>query len=219
MKLSWTLVTLSLGLFSHSLAASNDVPTAYFKCGAKDVMADFYNGDKLDLTIGHTTYVLSVTRSGSGARYETPKGASPHVLFWNKGEEATIEINEKALPKCYITKAPIHPLLTSYKQWTVLQINGQKLIKDSKLFILLGKEGTISGFSGCNNFSGLYELDGENIKIQSLASTEMACLDSRMMEQESQFMSLLQSVSFAKIRDGKYLELSNSKGQLIKLEH
>ncbi|PWK20348.1 META domain-containing protein [Xanthomarina spongicola] len=37
---------------------------------------------------------------------------------------------------------------------------------------------TVSGFSGCNRFSGTYTLNGNTIKFGSLASTRMACMDS-----------------------------------------
>ena len=35
--------------------------------------------------------------------------------------------------------------------------------------------GRLSGFAGCNNFSGGYTLDGDQLKIGPVASTQMAC--------------------------------------------
>ncbi len=35
--------------------------------------------------------------------------------------------------------------------------------------------GRLSGFAGCNNFSGSYSLDGDQLKIGPVASTQMAC--------------------------------------------
>ncbi len=88
-------------LFVSQVNAVDDLPTVYFQCGDKEVWADFHDGDKLDLTIGRMTYVLSTVKSGSGAKYETPKGGKPLVVFWNKGREATIEIDHKPLPLCH----------------------------------------------------------------------------------------------------------------------
>ena len=37
------------------------------------------------------------------------------------------------------------------------------------------ESGRLSGFAGCNNFSGSYALDGDQLKIGAVASTQMAC--------------------------------------------
>ena len=36
-------------------------------------------------------------------------------------------------------------------------------------------DGTVSGFSSCNTFSGAYELDATTITFGPLATTKMAC--------------------------------------------
>lgn len=221
MKLRTSLFTLVIGFSSiATVFAADELPTVHFRCGDKDVMADFHDGDKLDLTIGHTTYILSIAQSGSGARYETPKGSKPHVLFWNKGTNATIEVDNKALPQCHQAKAPIHKLLSVQSEWKVTELDGKKLIKGSHLMINLGNhKGRITGHTGCNQFSGLYVLDGENLEFKGpLVATEMACTKEGMMHQEQHFMKLLQTMTHAKIIDGKDLELSNDKGQTIKLK-
>ncbi len=37
------------------------------------------------------------------------------------------------------------------------------------------ESGRLTGFAGCNNFSGSYTLDGDQLKIGPVASTQMAC--------------------------------------------
>ena len=37
------------------------------------------------------------------------------------------------------------------------------------------ESGRLSGFAGCNNFSGSYQLDGDRLTIGPVASTQMAC--------------------------------------------
>jgi heat shock protein HslJ len=37
------------------------------------------------------------------------------------------------------------------------------------------ESGRLSGFAGCNNFSGSYAVDGDQLKIGPVASTQMAC--------------------------------------------
>ena len=49
----------------------------------------------------------------------------------------------------------------------------------------------ISGDSGCNSFSGGYTTDGKTIKIGPLASTQRACADPAVGEQEQQYLTAL----------------------------
>jgi membrane-bound inhibitor of C-type lysozyme len=84
--------------------AADDLPTVYFNCGKTKIWADFHDKDQLDLTMGRITYVMHSVVSGSGARYETPNGGKPHVVFWNKGKEATLTIDDKTYPTCHQTK-------------------------------------------------------------------------------------------------------------------
>ena len=50
----------------------------------------------------------------------------------------------------------------------------------------------VSGFSGCNTFTGGYEVTGENIKIGPLASTRMACIEQEVSDQEAQYLAALE---------------------------
>lgn len=48
-----------------------------------------------------------------------------------------------------------------------------------------------AGNSGCNSFTGSYELkDGSRIRFSQMASTKMACMD---MTIEQEFLNILQS--------------------------
>jgi heat shock protein HslJ len=50
----------------------------------------------------------------------------------------------------------------------------------------------VSGFSGCNDFSGTYQVDGGLMTIDNIASTEKACPSpAGVMDFEQQFLSLL----------------------------
>ena len=50
----------------------------------------------------------------------------------------------------------------------------------------------VDGSSGCNSFSGVYELDGAKLNFARMLSTMRACLDG--MEQEERFLTALQRV-------------------------
>jgi heat shock protein HslJ len=57
-------------------------------------------------------------------------------------------------------------------EWTL--VSGVEAPEGSPPTLTLA-EGRASGFGGCNRFMGGYELDGDSISFQQLASTQMAC--------------------------------------------
>ncbi|RMA58745.1 META domain-containing protein [Ulvibacter antarcticus] len=74
--------------------------------------------------------------------------------------------------------------------WELTTLDGQNIdqsgVKGKKIqFTLNSTDKTISGFSGCNIFSGSYSLEaGGHIRISQVASTRMACPDSKFNENE-----------------------------------
>ncbi len=56
-------------------------------------------------------------------------------------------------------------------------------------------DGEMSGSSGCNTYFGAYQTAGEQIMLESVAFTEMACMTPEgVMEQEQRFLALLTQV-------------------------
>ena len=64
--------------------------------------------------------------------------------------------------------------LETYKD---AQGNQTPLLAGSQITAEFGSDGTLSGSSGCNRYSGSYQVDGDQLQIGALASTMMACLD------------------------------------------
>ena len=79
--------------------------------------------------------------------------------------------------------------------------------------IAFGDDGTVTGSSGCNTFSGTYSADGAIIEIGPLASTQKMCVAEEVMEQEAQFLAALGNASMYEIR-GDRLQLRNADGAL-----
>jgi putative lipoprotein len=73
--------------------------------------------------------------------------------------------------------------------------------------------GAINGFSGCNQYFGEIALDGANVTISGVGGTEMACLDTGIMEQESAYYSALTSAQTIS-RDGNSLMIGYEGGEL-----
>ena len=49
----------------------------------------------------------------------------------------------------------------------------------------------VTGNTGCNTFSGPYQVDGDGIKIGPLASTRAACATEELQQQETDFLAAL----------------------------
>jgi heat shock protein HslJ len=71
--------------------------------------------------------------------------------------------------------------------------------------------GTLSGSSGCNHYSGQYTREGLKLSLGPVAATLMACADPAVMEQENDFFKALSSVDSYRM-EGKKLTLYNAAG-------
>ena len=73
-------------------------------------------------------------------------------------------------------------------------------------------DGSVSGTAGCNSFSGGYTVDGNTLTVGPLASTMMACMDSNVMQQESDVLANLQAAATYTI-EGDVLTIANAEGE------
>lgn len=92
--------------------------------------------------------------------------------------------------------APANPILG---EWNVTGFNnGQEAvvgpIAGTTLTAAFMPDGTVSGNAGCNTFNGGYTLDGTSLTVGPLATTMKAC-DQPIMDQETQFLTALQTPS------------------------
>jgi heat shock protein HslJ len=83
--------------------------------------------------------------------------------------------------------------------WDVVSYNNGKeavvsVIAGTELTALFDESGTVAGSSGCNNYNGSYEVDGENISMGPFAVTMKMC-EEAAMEQEQQFFTAMESAA------------------------
>jgi uncharacterized lipoprotein YbaY/heat shock protein HslJ len=76
--------------------------------------------------------------------------------------------------------------------WTLTELIGESLLPTTEITAQFNEDGTVSGSSGCNNYNATYEVEGNNITINSspAAMTLMACPEP-IMEQESAYLEAL----------------------------
>jgi heat shock protein HslJ len=101
--------------------------------------------------------------------------------------------------------------------WEVIGYNNGKqavtsVLATTTLTAEFGKDGSLSGNSGCNTYKGTYTVTGDQIKIGPLATTRMAC-SQEIMDQEAQYLAALQTAATYRV-EGTGLELRTQEGAL-----
>jgi heat shock protein HslJ len=86
--------------------------------------------------------------------------------------------------------------------WVLSSLDGKPPLQGSQVTIKFS-EGKLSGSSGCNSYSGSYEVKGDKFNTGQMAMTLMACVDAGMMEQEQEFMATLADASSFELGNGQ----------------
>lgn len=112
--------------------------------------------------------------------------------------------------------APANPLAGT--RWNVVQFNTgagiSTLIGGSRINVEFGGNGQVTGNSGCNTFSGSYQVNGNRLSVGQLGGGMMNCPEPEgVMQQEAEFLTTLQSAATFRI-DGNRLEIQNGAGQI-----
>lgn len=99
-------------------------------------------------------------------------------------------------------------------EWVPLEIDGAAASERTRAFVRFGGDGRLSGNSGCNRFTGSYEIDGATLRIgPDVAMTRMAC-PPEVMDEEARLMRALEAVrGFS--RDGIALDLTAEDGMAV----
>jgi copper homeostasis protein (lipoprotein) len=64
--------------------------------------------------------------------------------------------------------------------------------------------GRVSGFTGCNQLTGSYAVNGDRLDFPgALATTRMACIDTVVAQQEQRFLDALRRTDRFTVQDGR----------------
>ena len=99
-------------------------------------------------------------------------------------------------------------------EWQITALQDVAVAADINATIQFDETGAVFGSSGCNRFTGSYELTGENLQFSQFASTRMACAQAHM-QFEDQLLSKFAEVTGFTFDDAGYLQILLSDGGSI----
>lgn len=83
------------------------------------------------------------------------------------------------------------------------------------LTVRFSKEGRISGFSGCNTYTGQYNVMDDALSVGPLASTRRACLSPALQTQEQTYLQDLQAVRSFSVAGTQLILITQSGKRLV----
>ncbi|HEX5807478.1 MAG TPA: META domain-containing protein [Anaerolineales bacterium] len=86
-------------------------------------------------------------------------------------------------------------------------------VADSGAQLTFNEDGTVTGNSGCNGFSGDYTVEANEITFGQIVSTLMACEDARMQQEEAVHRVLTDTATYE--IEGNTLTLTNNDMVLV----
>lgn len=130
-------------------------------------------------------------------------------------QPATTQPNATTLPAA--TNQPADDTVTGSElkdiQWVLQTLNEQPVLADAAVTLKLDAT-HVSGSDGCNSFSGTYQSEGSQFKVNpDLASTMMACAEP-VMTQASAYVTALTQATQYKL-DGQNLLILDAAGKTL----
>lgn len=102
-----------------------------------------------------------------------------------------------------------------YGSWLAEDIAGGGVIDTAQTTLILAEDGSVSGRGGCNSYGGAATIDGDRITVGQIVSTEMACVEA-VMNQEQKFFEMLAKVASFRIDAGqRKLFLMDKAGETV----
>ena len=138
-------------------------------------------------------------------------------------------INTTSIPAFNNTEKPVRIMVSSVAKksataalqdayWKLDSLNGETIQTAEKQkqahFVLHAQESKVTGFSGCNKFTGQYAVETKNneLKFAQLVSTQMACINQNFNEND--FLSALSQTTKYKV-NGQKLNLLSAGGKVL----
>jgi len=93
--------------------------------------------------------------------------------------------------------------------WRANQFSNTKIPSQLNIKVVFTADDTVYGFSGCNNFSGKYQQQANQLSIKPLASTRKMCATGN--KEEQRFLENLQNAERAEVNGNKLQLFRNNR--------
>jgi heat shock protein HslJ len=97
--------------------------------------------------------------------------------------------------------------------WVLSAMAGMAFSSQEPTSLVFAEDGSLGGNTGCNDYFGTYELDGDTLAVGDLGSTRKLCADPMAMTMEQAILELLPSMTRWQI-EGDELILADDFGAL-----
>ncbi|MEM1411799.1 MAG: META domain-containing protein [Pseudomonadota bacterium] len=165
------------------------------------------------IAVATLALILSGCGAGDSAE-ETPTASAEPVTETATPPAAEPEagpdesMNEEQAMSAEVTAGPSG-------EWRVEDILGGGVIDRSEASVVFPEPGRIAGSTGCNRYTGGYELEGDMLKLGPMAGTMMACPDELMAQERRFFEAMEQVVSWHVDPETDLLHLRNAEGETV----
>jgi heat shock protein HslJ len=179
---SWTVATINGGT-----VVPNAPPTITFSADRKvggttgcNQYSGLFSTNGNKMTVGamsSTEMACDGARSEQEAAFLNGLGGA---ATWRINQAGDLEIDGAAAivarPGLAASQPPPTPgAVLGGTAWNLVEMGGTADFARIVPTIAFGADGRVSGFAGCNRFSGTYDTDGPTLTVSRLATTKIAC--------------------------------------------
>jgi len=108
-------------------------------------------------------------------------------------------------------------------EWRLLSLgptgSEATVVAGTTVTLRFGEDGRANGSTGCNSYSGTYQVRGDNISFSRLVSTRRACLDQNANQQEQRFLSTLEAANRFRLANNRLTILSDRGRSSLNFVH
>lgn len=169
-----------------------------------------------DAVMAQEAAFLAILRGEADVLFSQPSPDAPGQLVL-KGPEGLSFTGTQILPEPAGHTPGADPALLTGAAWGAESINAARVIGASGLTLVFGDDGRVSGSTGCNRISGLYDADHATITFTPLTATRRACPGEALTVQERAYLGALGGAMAWTITDDGALELTGGNGQQVVL--
>jgi len=179
---AWTVRTINGGS-----VIGNAPPTMTFSTDGRvsgstgcNEYSALFSVDRDRLTVGGLAVTQKLCEGAHGEQEGAFLSGLGGAASWHAPEPGRLEIDGAATlvadTGVVPTTAPPTPgAALSGTQWDLVEMGGTADFAHLVPTIDFGVEGSVSGFAGCNTFTGPFTTEGSSLRLGPLATTKIAC--------------------------------------------